>query len=158
MALKGRQSAQMFGDEKLEAFFRSLSRAEKYQLVQDAYKEATEPLISESKGQLVRKLKRRSRTMNLYNSLGFVPDKKKGNSNFVTAKVGARKYRPFRGFHGHLIDAGTANRQTSKGYHRGRLVATNFFTDSVQNTELKVTDQLRDSMINRLENLIQSKM
>lgn len=158
MALQGRRSARIFESEKLEAFFRSMRRAEKYQLVMEAYQEATKPLIDASKGQLIRKIKRRSRTMNLYNSLGFVPGKKNGNSDFVTARVGARKFRPHKGYHGHLIDAGTEQRQTRKGFNRGRVKATNFFTDSVRATEITVNSDLRKKMISKLEQLIEEKI
>jgi hypothetical protein len=148
----------MFDDDKLEAFFRSMSRADKYAMVMEAYAEATKPLITESQSQLVQNLKRRSSTMNLYKSLGFVPDKKKGNSNYVQAKVGARKFRPHKGFHGHLVDAGTAERRTRKGYSRGRMPATNFFTQSVQNTEIQVTDQLKAQIAGQLETMIEQRM
>lgn len=158
MAQRGRRSTALFGDEKLEAFFRSMRRSEKYQLVMQAYEQATEPLIAESKGELVRKLKRRSRTLNLYNSLGFVPGKKNGNSNYVEAKVGARRYGKYKGYHGHLIDAGTATRQTRKGFNRGRMPATNFFTNAVTNTEQKVTTELREQMIANLQKLIESQI
>lgn len=158
MALRGRQSNRMFDDDKLEAFFRSLSRADKYGMVMEAYAEATKPLISESQSQLIQGLKRRSRTMNLYKSLGFVPNKIKGSSNYVEAKVGARKFRPFKGFHGHLIDAGTTERKTRKGYSRGRMPANHFFTRSVQNTEIPVTNELRAQIHNRLETMIEDKM
>jgi len=157
MALVGQQSSRMFGNDKLEAFFRSMSRADRYAMVMRAYEVATKPLIDESKGQLVRKLKRRSRTMNLYNSLGMVKSAKKGNSNYVTAKVGARKYRPFAGFHGHLVDAGTTTRSTRKGYNRGRMPASHFFTDSVNNSEQKVTSEMVSAMRAELEKEIREK-
>lgn len=151
MALRGRGSTRMFGNDRLEAGFRSMSRADRYAMVMRAYEIAAEPLTAESKSQLVKKLKRRSKTFNLYNSLGLVKTRKTGNSNFVTAKIGARKYSPFRGFHGHLIDAGTDNRQTKKGYNRGKMTATNFFTDSVTSTEIKVTDELKTAIRAELE-------
>lgn len=158
MAQRGRRSAAMFEDKKLEAFFRSMRRSEKYQLVMEAYEEATQPLTEESKGQLIRKLKRRSKTFNLHTSLGFVPGKKNGNSNFIEAKVGARRFGKFKGYHGHLIDAGTATRQTRKGFNRGRMTPTNFFTDSVKNTEFKVTAELREQMKANLQKLIESQI
>ena len=157
MALQGRQSARMFGNDKLEASFRSMSRADRYAMVMRAYEVATKPLIDESKGNLVQNLKRRSRTMNLYQSLGFVKQPKGGNSNYVTAKVGARKYRPYKGFHGHLIDAGTATRSTRKGYNRGRMPATHFFTSAVESTEFKVSSEMISAMKAELEKEIREK-
>lgn len=158
MALVGRQSARVFGDDKLEAFFRSLSRAEKYQLIMEAYQEATTPLTDQAKANLIRTLQRRSRTMNLYQSLGMVKAAKTGNSNYVEAKVGARKYKPFKGYHGHLIDAGTADRRTRKGFNRGRVKATHFFTSAVSTTQTKVTDELKAKISAKLETLIEQKM
>lgn len=158
MALVGRQSARVFGDDKLEAFFRSLSRAEKYQLIMEAYQEATTPLTDQAKSNLIRGLRRRSRSMNLFSSIGMVKAAKTGNSNYVEAKVGARKYKPFKGFHGHLIDAGTAERRTRKGYNRGRVTATHFFTSAVQTTSAKVTDELKAKISAKLETIIEQKM
>lgn len=151
-------SAIIFNDEKLQTFFNSMKRGDRYKMVMSAYEIATHPLIDESKGALVRSLKRRSRTQNLYNSLGLVTGKKNGNSNYVEAKVGARKFSPYKGFHGHLVNSGTGPRKTKKGFNRGRMPATHFFTDSVSSTELKVNDELRAAIIANLEKEISSKL
>ena len=148
----------IFDDEKLNTFFNSMKRADRYKMVMNAYEIATHPLIDESKGALIRSLKRRSKTQNLYNSLGLVKGKKNGNSNFVEAKVGARKFSPYKGFHGHLVNSGTGPRQTKKGYTRGQIPATNFFTDSVESTQLKVNDELRTAIMSELEKEIQNAL
>jgi len=156
--LVGRQSARVFNDDKLEAFFRSLSRSEKYQMVMEAYQEATTPLTDQAKANLIRGLQRRSRTMNLYGSIGMVKATKTGNSNYIEAKVGARKYKPFKGFHGHLIDAGTQERHTRQGFNRGKVRGTHFFTNAVASTHIKVTEALKAQITARVKTLIEQKM
>lgn len=147
----------MFGNDKVEAMFRSLSRPEKYQFIMKAYEVATEPLTVEAKGELRRRLLKQSKTKHLEDSIGMVKDRKKANTNYVTARVGARKYNPFLGFHGHLIDAGTSMRRNKKGQNRGRVRATHFFTDAVKNSEVEVTKELRIAINAELEKMIKGK-
>ena len=151
------QTVSIFGVSELDAFFRSLSRSSQYNLIMNAYSIASKPFINKLKQSLRDKIKRKNKTGNLYKSIGFV----RGNSSrakvFVSAKIGARKFRPYAGFHGHLVDEGTVSRRTKKGYSRGTMPASHFFTNTMEKSSIELSDNIKDAMLKALEKFIEKE-
>ena len=146
-------TVELFGIQELDEFFSKMKRADQRRIIMDAFRLGSSPLISTAREILKSKLQRR-RKDNLLKSLGFVPGRSKVNSLFVSAKVGARRFGNYRGYHGHLFDAGTAQRETNRGFTRGAMPASHFFTESVTRTGSQVTADIQDKMLQALEKYI----
>lgn len=142
---------EVFGVKELDDFFTSMRNADQKKIMMDAFRIGTKPIIEVSKSFLKSRLKRKSGTRNLEKSIGFVAGKGK---TIITAKIGARKFRPHKGFHGHLFDAGTKTRQTKKGANRGAMPGSHFFTDAVQSTSEQAMETMQKSTVQSLEKFI----
>ena len=148
----------LFGIKELDRFFEEMKRADQKRLILAAFRIGAKPLISTSRRLLRSKMKTRSNTRNLEKSIGFVPGRASGKSVFITAKVGARKFGNFRGYHGHLMDAGTGNRTTKAGLNRGRMAPNRFFTDAFNQTENQMVAESQKNIILAMEKLITKKL
>lgn len=145
---------EIFGVKELDTFFQQMKIANQRRLFIAAWRIASKPLISTTRQNIRSRILRRSTGNSLYKSIGFVPGKSKGKSVFVSAKVGARKGGNNKGFHGHLFDAGTVARQTKRGFSRGTMPATGFFTDAFKANENKLVNDTQKHMLAALEKLI----
>lgn len=144
----------IFGVKELDTFFETMKRADQRRLILASFRIGAKPLITAARQLLRSRMKTRSRTNNLQKSIGFVPSRARGKSVFVTAKVGARKSGNFRGYHGHLIDAGTKARRTKQGFSRGTMSATRFFTDAYNQTEAQMIEASQKNILIAMEKLI----
>lgn len=142
---------EVFGIKELDDFFNRMRTADQKKIIMDAFRIGAKPIIQVSKSFLKSRLKGKSNTRNLEKSIGFVSGKGK---TIITAKIGARKFRPNKGFHGHLFDAGTKTRQTKKGANRGAMPGSHFFTDAIQNTSGQAVEDMQKSTIQSLEKFI----
>jgi len=50
------------------------------------------------------------------------------------------------GMHSHLLDMGTEERTTSKGYNRGKVTANNFWTDAIHSNESTAIDKVYEGI------------
>jgi len=148
----------LFGIDELDRFFEKMKRADQRRLILDSFRIGSKPLIQAARQLLKSKLKTRSTTRNLEKSIGFVAGRSRGKSVYISAKVGARKFGNNRGYHGHLYDAGTADRSTKAGRSRGQMPASRFFTDALSQTEQTMINQSQESMLNALDKLIQRNL
>lgn len=153
-----KQAVEIFGVKELDEFFQELSRADQRKIIMNSFRTGSKPLVTTARALLKSKLKTRSKTNNLSKSIGFVAGRSRGKSVFVTAKVGARKFGRHRGFHGHLYDAGTAQRSTKRGFSRGEMPASGFFTNALQQTESSMVNLSQNDYMQALEKLINSKL
>lgn len=144
---------ELFGVDELDKFFTTLQRADQRRVIMDAFRVGGKPLISAAK-QLLKARQQKKGTGNLNKSVGFVPLNSGKNSAFVAAKIGARRFKPYTGFHGHLLDAGTGPRKTSQGFNRGSARATRFFTEANEATENKMITDTQTTLLNALDKLI----
>lgn len=129
---------QLFGVKELNDFFMSMKRSDQKKVIIESWHIGSRSVIVTARALLKRRIKSKSRTKNLEKSLGFVAGRGK---TIITAKIGARRFGEYKGYHGHLFDAGTTSRTTKAGYSRGEMPATNFFTDTVnQKSEQLITD------------------
>lgn len=109
-----------------------LSNVEQKGVIRSALKQSGNILINAGKSSFLAKNKKK--TGNLYRS--FTSQYKKKNTGIL---IGFRRGKGL-GNHAHLIDYGTVDRYTKKGYFRGRIAgtdhgktgATYFWSDVVQ--------------------------
>ncbi|HBL77718.1 MAG: hypothetical protein A2W90_02575 [Bacteroidetes bacterium GWF2_42_66] len=135
-----------------------MQRIDQRKLIIESYRIGSKPLIETSRRLLKSKMKTKSRRGNLEKSIGFVPLRSSKNSVFAAAKVGARRFGQYRGFHGHLYDAGTTSRTTKKGFSRGSMPATHFFTAALAQTETQLINDSQDNMLAALDKQIQRNL
>jgi hypothetical protein len=58
------------------------------------------------------------------------------------------------GHHAHLVDRGTQERHTSKGYNRGKIEGNEFWDDAINNNESAAMDKLFNGISNGITKLI----
>lgn len=143
---------EVFGVKELDDFFNELKNTDQKRIVQDAFRIGTKPIILAARLYIRSREKQKSATRNLEKSIGFVPGKGK---TIITAKVGARRFGSFKGYHGHLFDAGTKARSTRKGANRGVMPATRFFTDAVAEKSAQATSEIEANLVASIDKFIQ---
>jgi len=146
---------EIFGVKELDDFFQSMSRADQRKLIVASWRLGARPLITTARQLLRSRMKTKSTTRNLEKSIGFVAGRARGKTVYVSAKVGARKFGENRGYHGHLYDAGTGERQTRSGKSRGQMPASRFFTDALQQTENQLIAESQNNIVQALDKQIQ---
>lgn len=149
---------ELFGFTELNEFFETLARADQRKVIMDSFRIGGKPLIALSRTLLKAGLKRKSKFRALEKSLGFVPGRGSRSSVFVSAKIGARKFRPHRGFHGHLVNTGTTSRSTRRGFNRGTMPGTGFFDQAFNQTENQMTTESADYILDALNKLVQRNL
>ena len=145
---------ELFGVEELDKFFQSLGNYDQSKIIMNAYREGSKSMIAKAKQNLRAHLKSKSKRGNLEKSIGFVPGRI-GRSSAVWAKIGARRFGAYRGFHGHLYDAGTVERSTKQGFNRGAMPASHFFTESVEQESGAMMQDVERAMLGALEKFIE---
>lgn len=138
---------------RLKKALGQLTELEQNDLIKKGYKEGSQMLITAGKASFLTKNKKVRG--NLYRSFtDKLKKKRKGSSGILVGfKRGAGK-----GNHSHLIDRGTVDRYTKKGYYRGRIQgtergktgATYFWTNTVeltgQEAMYRVVDAIHDAI------------
>lgn len=152
------QKIELFGFTELNQFFETLARADQRKVIMDSFRIGGKPLISLSRQLLKSQLKRKSTSRNLEKSMGFVPGRGSRSSVFVSAKIGARKFFPHRGFHGHLVNSGTTSRSTRRGFNRGTMPGNAFFDRAFSQTEGQMTSASADYILQALNKLVQRNL
>lgn len=143
---------EVFGVKELDDFFSTMKRTDQKRIFMDAFRIGAKPIISTAVQNIRSKLKRKSKTRNLEKSVGFVQGKGK---TIITAKIGARRFRPYKGYHGHLFDAGTKERKTKKGASRGAMPGSHFFTDAVSTSSEQAISTMQTNLVQSLDKQIQ---
>lgn len=149
---------ELFGFKELDEFFEKARRKDQRKIILDSFRISSKPLISLARQLLKSSLKSKSTSRNLEKSIGFVPLRASRNSVFVSAKVGARRFSRYRGYHGHLYDAGTGQRTTASGLDRGTMPASNFFTGALSQTEGEITNAIADNILTALDKFFQREL
>lgn len=142
----------VFGVDELNEFFAGMERSDQRRVILDAFRIGSKPLIDAAKQLLKAAIKTKSKR-NLEKSMGFVPLSGRG-SVFVSAKIGARRFGGYRGFHGHLFNSGTQTRETRQGFNRGKMPASHFFDNAQQATEQQFIDDSQKNYLEALEKFI----
>lgn len=127
-----------------------LDKVEQGKVIQNALKSGMKPMIAQGKSNLSTRNKKR--TGNLSGSFGLRTNKKKAYS-----VAGHR--RPM-GAAAHLVDRGTAERYTKKGYYRGSVSKGNpnhgshYWTDAVNQEGPRALDGLMDAIYTEISNIM----
>jgi hypothetical protein len=128
---------EIFGITELNELFDELKNSQKKGIILNAFKKVGRPILNAIKQAAKTTLNKK--TGNLMSSFGIVSLNSKNG-----IKIGARKTEGYKGFHGHFFDAGTQERKTKKGYKRGAIKATHYFSDAVKSNS--------DTAINEFQN------
>lgn len=138
----------ILGIRELDDLFSSLKTSQQKAQLIAAFRKASKPLVSKSKSNLLARSRARA-SGNLYRSIGVIPHRR-----LPILKIGARASGRWAGYHGHLIDAGTTEREytskSGKTHSTGAVRPTNFFKDSVQQEQSRVVDAVRDELIREM--------
>jgi hypothetical protein len=136
--------------QRAMAALNQLDKVEQGKVIQHALSDGMKPMIAQGKSNLsVRNLRR---TGNLMGSFGLRVNKKK-----AFAVAGHR--RP-KGAAAHLVDRGTAERYTKKGYYRGSVSKGNpnhgsgYWTDAVNQEGPRALEGLMDAIYTEISNIM----
>ena len=130
-----------------------LSDAEKKPVIRKAMSQSGKILIAAGKSSFLARNKKK--TGNLYKS--FTSKFKKKNTGIL---IGFRRGKGL-GNHSHLIDRGTVDRWTKRGYFRGRIAgtdngktgATYFWSDVVRIKGQEAMDRIMDAVYEAVDNI-----
>lgn len=130
-----------------------LSDAEKKPVIKKAMSQSGRILIAAGKSSFLALNKKK--TGNLYRS--FTSKFKKKNTGIL---IGFRRGKGL-GNHAHLIDRGTVNRYTKKGYFRGRIAgtehgktgATYFWSDVVRTKGQEAMERIMDAVYEAVDSI-----
>jgi len=148
--------------EKLERVFQDMDWKKQKTVVRAAFRKALKPTLAQAKTSVPK-----GRTRNLYNSLGLL-----FGNDFYKVALAARIRGQFKGYHAHLVESGTKDRQwtakrTMRMFNRktgnfytlkmgdvqktGRTKPTRFLWMSVRMTENNTSRILGDEFFKSLE-------
>jgi len=134
---------------KLQRTFEDLEYRDQKSIMMSALRKAVKPTNEQAKRNIYHSV-----TRNLFKSIGTLVYK-----NEIAVLVGARKKGGFHGWHGHLVEEGTVERQyiTKKGniHKTGRMNVSKPYSHwllrAVNSTEKEVTDTMGDEWYNSIE-------
>lgn len=124
-----------------------MSEVDQSATIQTALKSGAK--IIESAGRTNLAARNKSKTGNLKKSFSVKVNKKK-----AYALSGFR--RP-QGAHAHLVDRGTTKRYTKKGYYRGAVKGSMFWTSAVESAGPRALNAVMDAIYDALNNLSRKK-
>lgn len=139
------------GHKEIDATLKSLPRELTHKIQQQAHVDAAKPLIEKEK-----LLAPEGPTGNLIDSIGAVKVPLKRAREIGEVHVGPRIRRPYRGFHGHLVEFGTKTRELEgkgkyrKGTNRGIMPAKPFVKPALQQTRDRVLARIQNSTAKKI--------
>ena len=134
---------------ELQKILGDISDVDKRQAIIDSLKRATRNMVAGGKRNLNSRNKKKSG--HLINSFKTSSSKKR-----VVAYAGFSRTGANKGNHAHLVDRGTGQRWTKKGYYRGSVSksapnkGSNFWTDSVMAQGPKAMANLKETIFKEL--------
>jgi len=149
-----RKYVEITGIKEADELFRELSYGEFRSVFVAAYRRAARPLITKARRNIKQRLGSPDK---IRSSIGTKPL----NKQEIGLKVGARARRPHMGQLAHIYDKGTKERGYTKNgvYHRtGRIKATHFFTDAIEESEQEMKSRIRQDMRIALSNHVKRKV
>jgi len=127
----------------LEDFFSGLSAIDQRKIFTSSFRKAAKPLVSRLKTSVPK------RSGNLMRSIGSLMV-----SREIAIIVGARKTRPYKGYHGHLVEDGTAPRFRKSGGSTGAMPATHFFENTYNSTFPQMQKTMEDEWYHAIDRFI----
>lgn len=139
----------MFGDEQLDRLFMTLPHNTQRSVMIKAFRKSSKPMIVTMKTSVRSIIKHQDKsTRNLEKSVGAYAPRQK-----IELDIGTRRFHPWKGHHGHLLEAGTDERSyTSSGgvfgkgveHKTGRVAPRFWFAKSVNQTKNVVAGRFMD--------------
>lgn len=129
----------------------ALEKVDQGQAIQNALRNEMKPMIAQGKSNLM--VRNKIRTGNLIGSFGLRTNRKK-------AYAVAGHKRP-QGAAAHLVDRGTAQRYTKKGYYRGSVSkgqpnhGSGYWTDAVNQEGPKALEGLMDAIYEQISKIME---
>lgn len=145
-----------FDETQLIAFLNSLQGMEgvdKIDAIMNSLSKGVGLITRQGKSNLSSRNK--SKTGNLKKSFG-----KKRVKKWVSVYGGFRRSGGFKGNHAHLVDRGTDERWTKKGYYRGSVskgkpnTGSNFWTDAINSKAGAAMDKTKSVLKTEMEKII----
>ena len=132
------------GFDALDETMNKMAYQDKRKIILNILGKAVQPLSQQAQANAPRK------GGNLRESIGVIKPGIAVGDVFV--RVGARTFRPFKGYHGFIVEEGTVERHymTKKGvqHNTGKMRYTGFFDRAVRATEQKAIDYVANEWYN----------
>lgn len=145
----------LFGDDQLNQLFLAMDWTYQRQVIISAFRMSAKPMIDRMKQNLTSVLKGNRGTGTLLRSIGAYAWR-----DTPQLTVGTRKYGSFRGFHGHLIETGTVERErysmaSAEGEGKtGAVKPTYFFAKAINATQETVLARFRDDRLKAFDKFV----
>lgn len=123
--------------DRVFASIESLVYIDKNKVLKKALGKAAGILVKE--GRVALKSKHKKKTGNLFRSISYIQKRRK-----IGALAGFSRKKG--GNHAHLLDKGTKERYTRSGRYTGKMVASNFWSDTVAAKENEVISTLYEGV------------
>jgi hypothetical protein len=152
------------GIPELDELFSKLKDSQKVSAWRSALRKSAKPILNDARSNLTSRTQHRSGK--LYDSLGIFNVNREAG-----VAIGARTKGKYKGYIGAIIDQGSKAIRYTKGggklrrgrkrrapYHpanRGRLKATNFFTDAVEQNETQVINSVEENFTTSVVKLVE---
>jgi len=137
-----------FGIPELDDLWKKLTQDQQRNIEVAAWRKASKPMLAAIKGNATSMVGRV--TGNLYKSIGSSPVRGR-----AILELGIRRFHPWTGYHGHLINDGTMERMTDAGERRGAVEGTKFFDLAYQATKDQIIDDYREGRIEAFHKMVQ---
>lgn len=141
------------GDKELKRLFEILPAKVNKKILLSAFRKGARPLIKQARVNAPKD------EGDLKRSIGTVTAKPK-NRNKAAVRIGPRrgKAKTANGFHGHLVEFGTAPRKTESGRFTGAMPANPFMAPAWESEKGDVQKTINDSIGEVVEKVIKSTL
>lgn len=136
-----------FGVPELDKLWKDLKDSQKRNIEIAAWRKASKPMLAGIKGNVSSMVGRVTGT--LFKAVGSSPVR-----GAAILNLGVRRFYPWNGFHGHLVNDGTMERSTATGQSRGSVDGSNFFDLAYEATKGQVIDDYRKGRIKSFHEMI----
>lgn len=138
------------GVREIDRTLRNLPKELSHQILGAAHLAASKPLVEKEK-----LLAPEGPTGNLVDSIGAMKTSIKKANAVGEVIVGPRKKGQYKGFHAHMVEYGTRQRQTKKGANRGKMTPEPFAAPSFEQTkdqvEKNISVQIGKKLVSRMK-------
>ena len=144
--------ATVLGDKQLDKLFDQLKVGQKRSIVISAFRKASKPMLQTIKANLIARTRAKT-SGDLAKSLGYRPV-----SRLPILHLGARKFGNFKGYHSHLIEAGTGERyyttQSGAVHITGRVHGRYWFRSGVESKSKETAEGFINAAIDSFAKMI----
>lgn len=147
------------GLKEIDRTLKALPKELQHKLLTQAHRAAAKPLVEREK-----LLAPEGPTGTLIDSIGVTTTPIKKANTIGEIRVGPRRKRPHRGFHGHLVEFGTKERflkgrgKYAAGTSRGVMPAKPFAAPAFQQTKGIIPDRIREQIARKMVNRMKREL